>query len=88
MTDATLQQRFFSESDAARYLGISPRTLEKKRQTNDGPVHRKFGRRVLYEISDLDAWADSCRATESNTGPSDPSEVESTTPESTELSDA
>jgi hypothetical protein len=39
-------------------LRLSPRTLEKHRVLGGGPRFRKFGRRVLYAVSDLEAWAD------------------------------
>jgi hypothetical protein len=42
---------------AAEYLNISPRTLEKFRVVGGGPAFHKFGRRCLYHLSDLEAWA-------------------------------
>ena len=48
-------------SQAATKLGLSRRTLEKYRVTGDGPVFHKFGRRVLYRLADLEAWAESRR---------------------------
>jgi excisionase family DNA binding protein len=45
-----------SESEAARYLNLSPRTLEKSRSTGLGPCYVKQGRRVSYRREDLDAW--------------------------------
>jgi hypothetical protein len=44
------------ESEAARYLNLSPRTLEKSRGTGLGPCYVKQGRRVSYRREDLDAW--------------------------------
>ncbi len=41
---------------AARYLSLSHRTLEKLRVTGGGPDYFKMGRAVSYAISDLDAW--------------------------------
>ena len=35
------------------------RTLEKQRVIGGGPRFRKFGRRVLYSIDDLEVWANS-----------------------------
>ena len=51
--------------EAARLLGLSPRTLEKYRCHGSGPTFRKLGGRVVYAIGDLDAWADqgACRST-------------------------
>ncbi|MBU0516942.1 MAG: helix-turn-helix domain-containing protein [Proteobacteria bacterium] len=48
---------FLDTRQAAQYLGLSPRTLEKWRLTGSGPTHRKFGSRVLYSVDDLDLWA-------------------------------
>lgn len=52
-------QRYLTNDEAADYLRLSPRTLEKHRVIGGGPRFRKFGRRVMYAIADLDAWADS-----------------------------
>ena len=41
---------------AAKYLGLSPRTLEKMRLTGDGPQYYKLGRAVVYDTYDLDRW--------------------------------
>ena len=49
---------FMDTVEAAGFLKISPRTLEKQRVTGGGPRFRKFGSRVLYALSDLQAWAD------------------------------
>lgn len=50
--------RYLTNDEAADYLRLSPRTLEKQRVIGDGPRFRKFGRRVMYAVADLDAWAD------------------------------
>jgi len=50
--------RYLTNDEAAAYLRLSPRTLEKQRVIGGGPRFRKFGRRVMYAVSDLDAWAD------------------------------
>lgn len=50
--------RFVRTADAAIHLGLSRRTLEKHRCYGTGPVFRKLGGRVVYEVSDLDEWAD------------------------------
>ena len=49
---------FLDTPQAAEFLKISPRTLEKQRVVGGGPRFRKFGRRVLYALTDLQAWAD------------------------------
>ncbi len=50
--------RYLTNDEAAQYLRLSPRTLEKQRVIGGGPKFRKFGRRVMYAVIDLDAWAD------------------------------
>ena len=42
---------------AAKYLGLSPSTLEKWRcWSSEGPVYYKVGYLVRYREEDLDAW--------------------------------
>ena len=55
---AAQPQRYLTNDEAAEYLRLSPRTLEKQRVIGGGPRFRKFGRRVMYAVGDLDAWAD------------------------------
>jgi len=55
---AAQPQRYLTNDEAAEYLRLSPRTLEKQRVIGGGPKFRKFGRRVMYAVADLDAWAD------------------------------
>jgi predicted DNA-binding transcriptional regulator AlpA len=50
--------RFVRTQQAAAFLGLSHRTLEKHRTYGTGPAYRKLGGRVLYAIDDLQAWAD------------------------------
>lgn len=59
VTPAAQPQRYLTNDEAADYLRLSPRTLEKQRVIGGGPRFRKFGRRVMYAVADLDAWADS-----------------------------
>ena len=54
---AGLPPRLLRTPDAARFLGISLRTLEKHRTYGTGPVYRKIGGRVVYAIEDLQAWS-------------------------------
>lgn len=65
---ARVTARFLKTPDAAIHLGLSARTLEKHRCFGTGPVFRKLGGRIVYAISDLDAWAE--RGTRNST--SDP----------------
>ena len=52
---------FLSTKEAAFYLGLSARTLEKMRLSGHGPRFRKHGRYVRYHIDDLDAWSEGRR---------------------------
>src|ERR1700730_9999349 len=50
--------RFLRTPEAARFLGVSTRTLEKHRCYGTGPKYRKIGGRVIYALTDLKTWAD------------------------------
>jgi hypothetical protein len=65
--------RFLRTSEAGRFLGLSGRTLEKHRTYGTGPTYRKIGGRVVYAISDLQAWAD--RGSQSSTTDPDRGQV-------------
>jgi len=55
---AGLPPRFLRTPEAARFLGLSGRTLEKHRTYGTGPKYSKIGGRVIYALDDLKAWAD------------------------------
>jgi predicted DNA-binding transcriptional regulator AlpA len=55
---AGLPPRFLRTPEAARFLGLSGRTLEKHRVYGTGPRYRKIGGRVVYALDDLKSWAD------------------------------
>jgi hypothetical protein len=57
--------RYFTNAEAAAFLKLSPRTLEKLRVHGGGPSFRKFGSRVVYAAEDLDKWANArvCEST-------------------------
>lgn len=65
---AGLPPRYLRTSEAARFLSLSGRTLEKHRTYGTGPSYRKIGGRVVYTLDDLKSWAD--RGTKTST--SDP----------------
>ena len=48
---------FLNTAQAAFYIGLSQRTLEKMRLTGGGPKYRKHGRYVRYHIDELDDWS-------------------------------
>ena len=50
----TILKEVFNEKEAADYLRISPKTLQKWRCVGGGPEYRLVGgRRVVYIIQDL-----------------------------------
>lgn len=51
------QPAYLTQNEAADYLRISPRTLERHRSTGTGPRFSRLGRRVVYAVSELDAFA-------------------------------
>ncbi len=55
--NADLPPRLLRTKEAARFLGISLRTLEKHRTYGTGPIYRKIGGRVLYAVRDLEDWS-------------------------------
>ena len=55
-THINVWPRFLRTPEAAVYLCLSPRTLEKHRCYGTGPVYHKLGGRVVYAIDDLERW--------------------------------
>lgn len=65
--------RFLRTPEAARFLGLSRRTLEKHRVHGTGPRYRKIGGCVIYALDDLRAWADQgLRTSTSDSGTNGP----------------
>jgi len=59
-----MEKLFLSREEAAQYLterGLQTAkgTLQKWVTTGGGPAYRRFGKRAVYRIEDLDAWAES-----------------------------
>ncbi len=66
---ANLPPRYLRTPEAARFLGLSGRTLEKHRTYGTGPAYRKLGGRVGSALEALQAWADrGAKNPTSNTG--------------------
>lgn len=55
---AGLPPRYLRTPEAARFLSLSHRTLEKHRCYGTGPRYSKVGGRVVYRVDDLQAWVD------------------------------
>ena len=56
---ADLPPRYLRTPEAARFVGLSIRTLEKHRIYGTGPRYSKLGGRVVYRVEDLQAWVES-----------------------------
>jgi predicted DNA-binding transcriptional regulator AlpA len=64
--------RYLPQTEAAEFLRVSERSLERWRVEGTGPRFRRFGRRVVYAKADLETWADSrCFQSTSAIGHSD-----------------
>ena len=48
--------RLLTQSEAARVLRLSERTLERLRLQGGGPLYVKAGRSVRYREADLEEW--------------------------------
>ena len=53
--------KYLNTREAAAWLNLSPRTLDRYRMSGDGPVFHRFGGRVRYLVADLEAWASARR---------------------------
>lgn len=52
---------FVTTQEAARFLALSPHSLECYRAKGAGPPFYKFGKAVRYAVADLDSWLAACR---------------------------
>lgn len=59
MAETLLNRPGASAHIQARGLRATPGTLAKWATVGGGPRFRKFGRDVVYDVADLDAWIDS-----------------------------
>ena len=49
--------KYLNTREAAAWLNLSPRTLDRYRVSGEGPAFHRFGGRVRYLVADLEAWA-------------------------------
>ena len=56
-TKAKKGSPFLNTAQAAFYVGLSEKTVEKMRRRGDGPRFRRHGRFIRYHIDDLDVWS-------------------------------
>jgi len=61
MPIAVNSSRKLSVTEAATFLGVSKSWLDKKRLEGGGPTYIKLGRRVVYDLNDLEDFAASKR---------------------------
>ncbi len=52
------EERYVSERDAAKFLGLEAATLRTWRYRGEGPSFAKFGRAVRYSWSELLAYVE------------------------------
>ena len=62
------ERSLLSTEEAAKRLGLSPRTLERYRVSGGGPEFVKMGHAVRYTTSKLNEWLEACtrRSTSDN----------------------
>ncbi|MES2443965.1 MAG: helix-turn-helix domain-containing protein [Pseudomonadota bacterium] len=48
---------YLNTAQAAHFLGISERSMQRMRAKGDGPTPRRHARMVQYHIDDLQAWS-------------------------------
>jgi predicted DNA-binding transcriptional regulator AlpA len=48
----------FDQKQAAHFLGLSVRTLERHRVAGTGPRYARLGRLIRYRENDLKEWVD------------------------------
>jgi len=50
----TAARRYGSELEVSAITGLSPRTLQQRRLLGKPPIFYKFGRRVLYDLAEVE----------------------------------
>lgn len=56
MRGAPMDQRHLNEFELSDRWHISERTLQRWRWKKKGPPYLKIGGRVVYRLSDIEAW--------------------------------
>ena len=58
---------FLTESEAAKYLGISKKTLQRWSFDHKGPAYAKLNNKLIrYHLPELDEWMDQQTITHEN----------------------
>ena len=55
---APMTSPFLTTAQAAEYLNVSTKTLEGLRSSGGGPRYRKHGRKVVYQLAQLEEWSE------------------------------
>jgi predicted DNA-binding transcriptional regulator AlpA len=61
MNESHVLQPVVTETEAARILGLSVKTLRRWRWAGKGPRFLKIGAAVRYDLADLEAYIASCK---------------------------
>ncbi len=61
--DERTEENHLNTREAAAWLGLSPKTLERYRVSGEGPDFLRIGYRVRYLLEDLEKWASARRWT-------------------------
>jgi|TARA_B100000959_G_C14485265_1_gene420902 hypothetical protein len=56
-----LSKILLCEKEVERMYGLNFRTLQRERNEGKGIPYHKIGRRVLYRVSDIEAFLASCK---------------------------
>ena len=57
------QRTLLNTRQAARWVALSPRTLERLRANGGGPEYVKMGHAVRYAVPKLKEWVERCNRT-------------------------
>jgi len=55
------KNNMLNETGASVFLGVARQTMANWRSQCRGPVYHKLSRRVVYRVSDLEDFIESCR---------------------------
>lgn len=50
------EKRWADEAGTSAYTGLARGTLKAKRLDGSGPPYSKIGKRVLYDLDEVDRW--------------------------------
>jgi hypothetical protein len=53
---STPMSKYLTVGDAARFVGLAEQTLNGWRVSGYGPAYHKLGRRVVYDVEELERW--------------------------------